>query len=817
MATAEKDTEWKNARQWIISTGVSMDNKSMQYSENLLEFAESLRDGIILCAIANLMKPECVKYMKKVKKIEQNEFLCKRNIDLFLRACRETFHIDEKHLFQTNDLYHLVNFKAVLSTLIVLSKKREATDFLRWTPILSQKKKAVNHEADEELYGRLPDIIDQRVTDHSYDKPAEEEENIYDEAEKIYSSSTYDSLVNVIPPISKLTVQTQTLSKRDHIINELLDTESGYVKHLDSMVKHYIPTLESHMSTDDKKLIFMNTEKIYMLHLNFQRELKNETSLRTAPSPADAPKINISSFLQFKEQFLLYAFYCTHLDEAQKRVSELTSKVHGFRNTVDELNKKFDRKFPLQEQLAVCFQRVLKYPLLLRDLKKATSEDHADYGAIQEAFDAMDDVAKYINEYRRDTEVVSEIKHIEGTLKFEAFQSFNQSSHSRDYGRHIKDGELQVQFDSSDRKEKRFSFLFEHALLLCKSKGDTNEVKEVYDLEKFILEDVPTTGKGNFTHCLKLKARIPDGVSDHKNCKIYTKTQQMKIHWISAMTKSMEAVTLSEFDGKLKTHNFSLTTFRNEDGSEKNEKCGVCKKLLLGLISQGYRCTKCMLVVHRGCLLDCPACHQQPSRHVSHVIKKKDRVPRDKRAKTLDMSSANPDMRLPEEPKRASIHKQKSLDTYGWFAGILSRDQANVMLKGYPNGAFLIRESERGGMVVSVQYDNTTFHIKITEKNGAVYLTDAKPFGSVDELITYYKSNSLGASFPTVPSELTQIVRKPTKRSMIAIHDWQAQSAKELSLRAGDVISVLQDDGNWWVGVSSRSGEQGYFPSNYVQ
>ena len=118
-----------------------MENRSMQYTEELLEFAESLRDGIVLCAIANKMKPGCVNYRAKVNNITQHEFLCKRNIDLFLRACRETFHIDEKHLFTSTDLYHLVNFKAVLKTLAILSNKREATDILRWTPISSEKKK----------------------------------------------------------------------------------------------------------------------------------------------------------------------------------------------------------------------------------------------------------------------------------------------------------------------------------------------------------------------------------------------------------------------------------------------------------------------------------------------------------------------------------------------------------------------------------------------------------------------------------------------------------------------------------------------------
>merc|ERR1712179_858425 len=101
-----------------------MDNRSMQYTEELLEFADSLRDGVILCAIVNKMKPGSVHYQQKVINISHNEFLCKRYIDLFLRACRETFHIEEKKLFSWSDLYHLANFKAVLHTLTVLSNKR---------------------------------------------------------------------------------------------------------------------------------------------------------------------------------------------------------------------------------------------------------------------------------------------------------------------------------------------------------------------------------------------------------------------------------------------------------------------------------------------------------------------------------------------------------------------------------------------------------------------------------------------------------------------------------------------------------------------
>lgn len=824
--------DWKNARQWIISTGVeSMDNRSIQFSEDLLEFAESLRDGVILCDIANMLKRNTITHSKKVNNPVQHEFLCKRNIDMFLRACENTFHIDSKHLFTSSELYLVSNFKAVIATLSALSNTTEATTIRRWTPFAvgSRKSKkssgsssstAQQQQQEEDLYGTLPEIIEQRVPPN-YINTEKEAENIYDEVEKTYDSRIYDSLLNHSNKIQPLVSPTaKPLAKREHIINEMLDTEEGYLANLKTMIENYITPLRSHISHDDKELIFMNTEKIYMLHLNFHRELANKKIFKSASDDANS-KLDVSAFARYKSQFLIYSYYCTHLDEAQRRVVELM-RTQVFRTMIEDINKKLDRKFPLQEQLAVCFQRVLKYPLLLRDLKKNTPEDHEDYQAIQVAFEAMDDVAKFINEYKRDTENVSAKNQIICSLKFDMPMNFGRA---KEYGRHLKDGELQVQFENSDKKEKRFAFLFEHALLLCKNKGDSNEVKEVLDLAKYELEDAPAVGRGNFSHCLTLKARNPDGHAESKNCRVLTKTQQMKIYWISAIRKCINAVTLCELEGQLDKHQFSLTTF----DLNKGDSCGVCKRLLLGQISQGYLCSirGCQQMAHLDCLPKCPPCTQEspsPKPHrpphigksASQVIKKKPKVQRMDRAKTLE-AGLPPSLALEatDGMKRFSLHKQKSLDMYSWFAGILSRDEAGELLKGSPDGSFLIRESEKGYLVISIQYNKNSFHIKITEKSDNVYLTDAKQFPSVEELLSYYQSNTLGASFPTVPSKLNQMIGKPVKRNMVVIYNWEAQNLKELTLKIGQVVSVLQDDGNWWLGICE--GKQGYFPKNYVK
>ena len=51
---------------------------------------------------------------------------------------------------------------------------------------------------------------------------------------------------------------------------------------------------------------------------------------------------------------------------------------------------------------------------------------------------------------------------------------------------------------------------------------------------------------------------------------------------------------------------------------------------------------------------------------------------------------------------------------------------------------------------------------------------------------------------------------------MIALYDYQAQRSDELSLKRGDRVTVLfKDSDNWWMGELA-DGQQGFFPTNYV-
>jgi len=799
--------EWQMAKEWIISTGIKpLHGKPLEENVDLIDFAQSLRDGVILCQVINILKPGTINDVSTLNNIHMHMFLCLRNIRAFLRACTDVFKLDQKDLFKAQDLYDVSNFQAVIKTLSILSKSYESLSLLKLQSFPPDDFSNHKGSDSEDVYGTLPDILDkQEPSYYNYD---EDKEGIYDKVQM--EEKIYDDIVHCFKQSNQ--VQPLLKDKRSYIVNEIVETEKNYLNALKVMVEEYIKPLKGHMSSDDKEIIFMNTEQIYILHSNFNREL-------TTKSTTGIPKLNIGAFSQYKERFTIYATYCTDLPEAQIHITELC-KESGFEKRVEGCNVKAKRKFPLREQLAVPFQRILKYPLLLRDLNKQTPATHEEKAATEYALAVMDDIAKYINEFKRDAENVKTIAKIESSIKYDLN---GQGVKPNQYGKPIRNGELMVKFDTNDKKTlKRIAFLFEHSLLLCKSRSDIWDVKEIFDLQKFRIGEIPPAGKGKFSQGWSMQAHKSDGVCEAKNCTMFAKSQQEKEAWVNEVTNSIKAVCLTEWQGKIDKHQLELTTF------EGANSCHVCKFLLRGQISQGYKCMHpgCSLLIHRDCLSKCPQCNPAPHRPAKPLkttptvhLKPNDALGlRNSRQNSVPSppSSAIRPLSPGYGHHSSNSSLERGLNKYPWFAGVLSRDEASQILCTYGDGSFLIRESpNQPGLAISIRYKTETKHIKIGNNNNRYYITDPKQFPSVNDLVTYYKNNSLGISFPTLPTKLTKGVGKPIKRTMTAKYSWTARNEKELSFRAGQVVNVIHDDCNWWYGECC--GKEGFFPMNYVE
>ena len=255
-------------------------------------------------------------------------------------------------------------------------------------------------EEDHRTYGSLSDDIDEETVEVVDKNAAFDEEK--------YCNSAYDSLIARKASQQSSTTSAAVSRKRENVVNELLHTEEGYIRHIRTLVQSYIPALRLHITPEEEASVFLNINQIYTLHVNFYREL----SAGTSDGSGYKCKVDVSAFTRYKERFLVYSYYCAHLDESQNLIDQLMRKP-AFQSTVEELNKKLDRRVKLKDQLIVCFQRVLKYKLLLCELLKNTPNDLDEHDAVETAHVAMEDVAMYINEYKRDTEAVAEIEHIQ--------------------------------------------------------------------------------------------------------------------------------------------------------------------------------------------------------------------------------------------------------------------------------------------------------------------------------------------------------------------------------------------------------------------
>ena len=224
--------------------------------------------------------------------------------------------------------------------------------------------------------------------------------------------------------------------KRDFCLQELLETEANYVDVLNRLRKNFIRPITT-IKESDKKIIFQNIKELGDIHTAFFTELFN------CVGSSAAGRIRIGDvFVEFKEKFLKYADYCAGLTLAQITLEGLCTENKEVEKEIERCEATANpKKILLRDMLAVPMQRILKYHLLLHVMVKCTPEPHEDFRSYMQAHEAMIDVAEYINEAKRDSELIHNLDVIEKSI---AALEMPSNSSLKDYGRLQKDGELKV-------------------------------------------------------------------------------------------------------------------------------------------------------------------------------------------------------------------------------------------------------------------------------------------------------------------------------------------------------------------------------------
>ena len=122
------NNDWLQCAKWLIECeclSLYLVERYLSSELTLGEFANALRDGEILCNLANFLLPGSIDTTLINKRAHMSQMLCLKNIRLFLDACKSPllFNMDESDLFDEHMLYEF-DLARVIKALSILSNSK---------------------------------------------------------------------------------------------------------------------------------------------------------------------------------------------------------------------------------------------------------------------------------------------------------------------------------------------------------------------------------------------------------------------------------------------------------------------------------------------------------------------------------------------------------------------------------------------------------------------------------------------------------------------------------------------------------------------
>ncbi|XP_077197820.1 spermatogenesis-associated protein 13 isoform X3 [Paroedura picta] len=247
---------------------------------------------------------------------------------------------------------------------------------------------------------------------------------------------------------------------RTNVIQEIMNTERIYIKHLKDICEGYIRQCRKHtgMFTAAQLItIFGNIEDIYKFQRKFLKDLEKQYN-KEEPHLSEIG----SCFLQHQDGFAIYSEYCNNHPGACMELSNLMkqSKYRHFFEACRLLQQMID--IAIDGFLLTPVQKICKYPLQLAELLKYTTQEHSDYNDVKAAYEAMKNVACLINERKRRLESIDKIARWQVSIvSWEGQDILGRSSEL------IHSGEL-TKVSKQGKSQQRTFFLFDHQLVFCK-------------------------------------------------------------------------------------------------------------------------------------------------------------------------------------------------------------------------------------------------------------------------------------------------------------------------------------------------------------
>ncbi|KAG1145481.1 hypothetical protein G6F37_005476 [Rhizopus arrhizus] len=267
---------------------------------------------------------------------------------------------------------------------------------------------------------------------------------------------------SIIPEHALTNVEAELDSPKDmryNVVYELLSTERKYVQDLEAL-QNYMREVQAQevLSPDTMHYLFGNLNAL----VDFQRRFLIQVEAQAA-SPIKEQRFGLL-FIQFEEAFTVYEPFCANFQIAQDLVVQEAHKLQKLANIMSPT-------YELPAMLIKPIQRVCKYPLLLQQLIKSTSEDWPYSEENKDGLEAIQRVTKKVNETKRFQENSLAVEDLKKKIVVE-----DGSECSLDkYGQLLLHDKLTLQKADSEHAKEMVAFLFEKVILLCKEVKDANK------------------------------------------------------------------------------------------------------------------------------------------------------------------------------------------------------------------------------------------------------------------------------------------------------------------------------------------------------
>ncbi|KAJ2963631.1 hypothetical protein NQZ79_g1368 [Umbelopsis isabellina] len=241
-----------------------------------------------------------------------------------------------------------------------------------------------------------------------------------------YSSQPVSPLLDGRDPAAKRSM------KRYNVIKELVETERTFSNDMALLKEVYYDSALANGSILDKsdvKLLFSNLPTIvdfeaeFLALLEVSSNMENDTGCNNDSElmPADQSQGEEQGScvgMAFMEKVIsmsqiehIYCEYCKKHETAVIRLQELETKpeVQAFFKSCQQQMQDRTTSWDLGSLLIKPVQRVLKYPLLLQQIRMLTEPTHPDFENLERATKEIQNVADRINEIKRRKDIVEKI------------------------------------------------------------------------------------------------------------------------------------------------------------------------------------------------------------------------------------------------------------------------------------------------------------------------------------------------------------------------------------------------------------------------